>query len=107
MEGTSKGNRKRKTVVVKQGSDVRETNRSHVIKVRKMGDYFKNDEINENSENDENEREQDKEEKSEDEEMTIKMVERREGDSETEDGETEKEIDTDEEEEAVEEERFK
>ena len=25
-----------KTVVVKQGSDVRETNRSHVIKVRKM-----------------------------------------------------------------------
>ena len=29
-----------KTVVVKQGSDVRETNRSHVIKVRKMWGYY-------------------------------------------------------------------
>ena len=46
-----------KTVVVKQGSNVRETNRSHVIKVRKMGDYIENDKINEYSEYDEDERE--------------------------------------------------
>ena len=59
-------------------SDVRENNRSHVIKVRKMVDYFENDKINENSEKDENERKHDKEEESEDEEMIIKMVERRE-----------------------------
>ena len=33
-----------KTVVVKQGSDVREIKRSHVIKMRKKGDYFENEE---------------------------------------------------------------
>ena len=80
-----------KTVVVKYDSDVRETNRSQEIKVRKMGDYFENHEINGNSEHDENEREHDKEEESEGEEEMIKMVERREVDSETEDGETEEE----------------
>ena len=47
-----------KTVLVKQGSDIRETIRSHVIKVRKMGYYFENNENNENKnkgENDEDE----------------------------------------------------
>ena len=29
-----------KTVIVKQGIDVREINRSHIIKVNKCGDYF-------------------------------------------------------------------
>ena len=61
-----------KTVVVKQGSDVREINRSHVIKVRKMRDFF---------ENDENKGE------SEDEEEMVGMVERREVDSEEEETE--------------------
>ena len=78
-----------KTVVVKQGSDVRETNRSHVIKVRKRGIYFDNDEINKNSENDENERENDKEE-SEDEEEMVGMVERKEGDGGEEENEDER-----------------
>ena len=79
-----------KTVVVKQGSDVRETNRSHVIKVRKRGIYFDNDEINKNSENDENERENDKEEESEDEEEMVGMVERKEGDGGEEETEDER-----------------
>ena len=63
----------RKTVVVKQGSDVREINRSHVIKVKKMEDYFEN---NEN-----------KGESNEDEEEMVGMVERREVGSEEEETE--------------------
>ena len=43
--------REGKTVVVKQGSDVREINRSHVIKMRKIEDYFEKNENNENLEN--------------------------------------------------------
>ena len=68
-----------KTVVVKQGSDVRETDNRHVIKVRKMGNYFEDYEINEDSENDENKRENDTEEECKDEEEMIKMVEKMEG----------------------------
>ena len=51
-------------MVVKQDSDVRETNRSHVIKVRKMGDYHEKEEIEECNEEDEDMIESDTEEES-------------------------------------------
>ena len=74
-----------KTVVVKQGSDVRETNRSHLIKVGKMGDYF---------ENEENKGESDEDKESEDKEEMVGTVERKKvnrEEEETEDSEIEEE----------------
>ena len=78
----------RKTVVVKQGSDIREINRSHVM--CENGDYFKNEE---------NKGENDEDEESEDEEERGRVVERREvnrEEEETEDSETEEEEEVDE-----------
>ena len=87
-----------KTVVVKQGSDVRETNGNRVIKVRKMGDYCEKEEIEECNDDDDDIWESDTEEESED----CRGGEDSDG-GKTEDGETEEEEETEEVEESEEE----
>ena len=73
-----------KTVIVKQGSDVRGINRSHVIKVRKSGDYFKKTEEEGDDE--------DGEEEESDEEIT-RVMERGEINEEEESGEEDRVVD--------------